>query len=99
LVAGNFEWLTVQDEERRQIALELHNSTMQHLAAIRLNMMSLKARATFDGKARELWKDIEDSVEDACRELRTRSHTCWTRQSSKRTVSAPQCIDSSMALL
>jgi PAS domain S-box-containing protein len=63
--------LTVQDEERRLIALELHDSTMQHLAAISLNMMSLKARAAFDGKAGKLWEGIEVSVEEASRELRT----------------------------
>jgi PAS domain S-box-containing protein len=63
--------LTVQDEERRRIALELHDSTMQHLAAVSLNMMNLKARAAFDGKASKLYKDIEASLEEASRELRT----------------------------
>ena len=33
---------TIQDEERQQIAEELHDSTTQHLVAVGLNMMSLQ---------------------------------------------------------
>ena len=62
---------TVQDEERQQIARELHDSTMQHLAAMGLNMMSLKARAASDAKMRMLCQDIEGSLDEASRELRT----------------------------
>jgi PAS domain S-box-containing protein len=62
---------TVQDEERQQIAQELHDSTMQHLAAMGLNMMSLKARAASDAKMRMLCEDIEGSLDEASRELRT----------------------------
>jgi PAS domain S-box-containing protein len=66
--------LTVQDEERRQIARELHDSTMQHLAAMGLNMMSLKARAASDAKMRKLCDDIGVSLGEASRELRTFSY-------------------------
>ena len=66
--------LTVQEEERRQIARELHNSTMQHLAAMGLNMMSLKARAASDAKMRKLCEDIGVSLAEASRELRTFSY-------------------------
>ena len=62
---------TVQDEERQQIAQELHDSTMQHLAAMNLTMMSLKARAASDAKMRKLCEDIEGSLDEASRELRT----------------------------
>ena len=62
---------TVQDEERQQIAQELHDSTMQHLAAMGLNMTSLKARAASDAKMRKLCEDIEGSLDEASRELRT----------------------------
>ena len=62
---------TVQDEERQQIAQELHDSTMQHLAAMNLSMMSLKARAASDAKMRKLCEDIEGSLDEASRELRT----------------------------
>ena len=31
--------LALQDEERRRIANELHNSTVQHLVAVSLNLM------------------------------------------------------------
>ena len=62
---------TVQDEERQQIAQELHDSTMQHLTAMGLNIMNLKARAVSDAKMRKLCEDIEGSLDEASRELRT----------------------------
>ena len=37
--------LALQDEERRRIANELHDSTAQHLAAISLNLMRVRADA------------------------------------------------------
>ena len=62
---------SVQDEERAQIAQELHDSTMQHLSAMGLNMMSLKARAASDVTMRKLCEEIEGSLDEASRELRT----------------------------
>ncbi len=47
---------------------------MQHLAAIGLNMMSLKARAASDAKMRKLCEDIGVSFAEASRELRTFSY-------------------------
>ena len=63
--------LTIQDEERQRIAQALHNSTAQHLAGMCLNMMSLKARAGADAEMCKLCDDIESSLEEASRELRT----------------------------
>jgi PAS domain S-box-containing protein len=62
---------TVQDEERQQIAQELHDSTMQHLTAMSLDMMSLKARSASDTKMRKLCENVEGSLDKASRELRT----------------------------
>jgi len=63
--------LALQDEERRRIANELHDSTAQHLAAISLNLMRLRAVAAI--KAAEpigILDEIDGSLEEAIKELR-----------------------------
>jgi PAS domain S-box-containing protein len=62
--------LTLQEDERQRIAAELHDSTAQHLAAIGLNAMNLKARSSSDADTQKLWEDVEVSLEEATRELR-----------------------------
>ena len=62
---------TIQDEERRQIAEELHDSTTQHLVAVGLNMMSLRNRVGEDADNRKLLEEIEGSLDEATKELRT----------------------------
>ena len=62
---------TIQDEERQQIAEELHDSTTQHLVAVGLNMMSLQDRVGADAENRKLFTEIEGSLEEATKELRT----------------------------
>ncbi len=37
--------ITLQEEERQRIAQELHDSTVQHLVAANLNLMSLRSKA------------------------------------------------------
>ena len=43
--------LALQDEERRRIANELHDSTAQHLVAVSLNLMRLRADAAGGAKS------------------------------------------------
>jgi PAS domain S-box-containing protein len=62
--------LTLQEDERQRIAVELHDSTAQHLAAIGLNAMNLKSRGASDPDTQKLWDDVEVSLEEATRELR-----------------------------
>lgn len=62
--------LAVQEEERARIAVELHDSTSQHLVAVGLGLAALK-----HGKAREgLLDDMRLSLAEAHKEIRTLSY-------------------------
>jgi PAS domain S-box-containing protein len=65
---------TVQEEERRNIAQELHDSTVQHLVAASLTLMTLKSTTALTGKRAGLWSDIEKCLDEAMKELRTFSY-------------------------
>jgi PAS domain S-box-containing protein len=62
---------TIQDEERQQIAQDLHDSTAQHLVAASLNAMSLQHRFAGEPAARELCNEIGYCLDEATKELRT----------------------------
>ena len=62
-----------QDEERRRIARELHDSAGQLLAVLSLNLGQARARVTDDETARAL-DDSEQIVEQLNREIRTLSY-------------------------
>ena len=62
--------LAVQDEERRRIANELHDSTAQHLVAIGLNLMRIRADAAGEGKTLDILDEIDGSLGEAAKELR-----------------------------
>jgi PAS domain S-box-containing protein len=63
--------LTLQEEERQRIAQELHDSTAQHLVAANLNLMSLKSKAGGGREVVELLDEVEASMSEALKELRT----------------------------
>jgi signal transduction histidine kinase len=66
--------LELQDEERRRIARELHDSIGQMLAAVSMNLSA--ARADIDRLTRTTatLTDSEDLVQEMCKEVRTISH-------------------------
>lgn len=68
--------LSLQDEERRRIARELHDSTAQTLTALTLNLSLLESeRAVTEGKrARKLLADSVKLAQDASNEVRNLSH-------------------------
>jgi len=62
--------IALQDEERRRIANELHDSTAQHLAAIGLFLAALRKRGALESESLKLLREIDGSLEDATKELR-----------------------------
>lgn len=66
---------TMQDEERRRIARELHDSVGQLLAAIGMNISVIQAQAhKLDARAAGAVSDNVALVEQVSREIRTISH-------------------------
>ncbi len=64
--------LKLQDEERRRIARELHDTTAQKLVALNMNLTKLKALCAGTGpEAEAAISDSLDLVEESARELRT----------------------------
>ena len=61
-----------QDQERRRIARELHDSTAQTLSALAVNLALLKQHADEPGgRASDLLAESEALVDEASREIRT----------------------------
>src|SRR5579864_932070 len=66
--------LELQDEERRRIARELHDSIGQMLAALSMNLSAARADIDRLAKATATLTDSEDLVQEMCKEVRTISH-------------------------
>jgi len=65
--------MNLQDEERRRIARDLHDSTAQSLSALEMNMSLLESRAT-DEQTRKLAADTGAISRQVCQELRNISY-------------------------
>lgn len=68
--------LKLQEEERQRIAVELHDSTSQHLTAAGLNLMALRQKSNAVGASR-LFRDIEHSLDEAQKEIRAISYLLY----------------------
>ena len=66
--------LVAEQEERRRIARELHDSTAQHLVAIDLTLSRLERRSNADPDGAKILDDIRTSLTAAHREIRTFSY-------------------------
>jgi signal transduction histidine kinase len=71
--------MTIQDEERRHIARDLHDSAGQTLAAIRMSLAMLQqAQVSGDGvehhKIGKLFNDLNALTDEALKEIRTTSY-------------------------
>jgi two-component system NarL family sensor kinase len=66
--------LHLQEEERRRIAVELHDSTAQQLTAIGLHLMALRRKSSTDAATQLTFDEIERSVDEAQKEIRDFSY-------------------------
>jgi PAS domain S-box-containing protein len=66
--------LRLQDEERRRIARDLHDSTGQTLVALKMMLGSLAKAATLNSKVPNLITELESLAEQALQEIRVTSH-------------------------
>lgn len=65
--------LNLQDEERRRIARELHDSTAQSLSALEMNVSLLEPMAR-DARSRRIVSETRRIAQDCCQELRNISY-------------------------
>jgi len=65
--------MSLQDEERRRIARDLHDSTAQALSALEMNTALLEAGAA-DDKSRKIAADTREISRQVCQELRNISY-------------------------
>jgi PAS domain S-box-containing protein len=66
--------MEVQDEERRRLARELHDSMGQLLAAIEMNLTALEDTARLDPAAKAMLRDTLEVCREASRQTRSTSH-------------------------
>jgi PAS domain S-box-containing protein len=67
--------LRLQDEERRRVARDLHDSTGQTLAALKMTIASLEGMVAGQiPEARQIIRDLNALTEDALKDIRTTSH-------------------------
>ena len=69
--------LRLQDEERRRIARDLHDSTGQTLSALKMTLASLASLIADVPKAPNLLSDLEALADQALQEIRTTSHLLY----------------------
>jgi signal transduction histidine kinase len=66
--------LTVQDEERRRIAAELHDSTAQQLTAAALYLQSLGQKLKRNRQACDMIDQVQHTISEAQKEIHTLSY-------------------------
>ncbi len=67
--------LTLQDEERRRLALELHDSTAQNLAVLTMNLALLEQREpALDAESRRMLAESRALADECCQDVRMRAY-------------------------
>lgn len=80
--------LTARDEERQRIAIELHDSTSQHLAAISLSLARLRRVSRYNRRNAAILDDIAKSLDEAVKETRVLSYLMKPRGLGQNGLSA-----------
>jgi signal transduction histidine kinase len=66
--------MTLQDEERRRIARELHDTTGQTLAAMKMSIALIRQADASSPRMKSLVDDLETLTDEALQEVRTTSY-------------------------
>lgn len=66
--------LRLQDDERRKVARDLHDTTGQTLTVLKLNLASLQSLVAQSPATTRLFVDLNEIADQALREIRTTSH-------------------------
>jgi signal transduction histidine kinase len=66
--------LSAQEDERHRIAIELHDSTNQHLVAVGLGLTNLRRLTSRGGRTDEILDDMTKSLQEAVKEIRVLSY-------------------------
>src|ERR1700682_6222478 len=66
--------LRVQDEERRRVARDLHDSTGQTLTALKISITLLQRKLGNDKRIEDELSEIEHLTDSALQEIRTTSY-------------------------
>ena len=85
--------LDAQDQERRRIARELHDTTAQNISAIHMNLVRL-AQEEVSPAATRILADCQALCDASLREIRTLSY-CSILRCSTKSASCQLCVGSS----
>ena len=66
--------LSIQDEERRRIARDLHDGTAQNLFGISINLANLQEKFSADSHEVQVLNDCQTLADETLREIRTLSY-------------------------
>ncbi len=66
--------LHLQDDERRRVARDLHDTAGQTLTALKLSLSALEKKVKSDPPTAKLFTDLNDLADQALQEIRTTSH-------------------------
>ena len=69
--------LSLQEEIQQRLASDLHDSTCQHLIAASLNLLRLRHATGDAGTAKQIFDDIDASINQALQEIRAFSYLLY----------------------
>jgi signal transduction histidine kinase len=67
----------IQEEERRHLARQLHDSTGQILIALKIHLEKLEAKSKVTAETAELFTEVAELADEALQEIRTSSYLLY----------------------